>query len=517
MNKNKIKGAGIIFWVLCCILVFFSNTSFSQYKYSENCQQSYRAIFSLQFAEARRLIAKERNADPQNLIPVYLENYLDCLTLFINEEPSLYRYLKEKKSQRLSLLEKGNKNSPFYRFCLAQVHLQWAFARLKFSDHTLAAIEVRKAYNLLQDNEKQFPDFLLNKTSLGIVHVAFGLIPENYRWVSDFLGFSGSVDQGINEIRNMATYLGNDRLCVLYKPEAAFYLAFITLNLQQYKNESRKVLDILNIQEDQEVNNSPLMIFAKSSILMKTGNNDEAIKMLQGRHLSLNRFPFHYLDYLEGVARLNNLDFSAWNNFDVFVRSFKGRNYVISAHQRMAWIVFLKGDSLKYRQLVNNLRQNVAFQVDEDKQVIKEINASEYPNYYLLRARLLFDGGYYTRALSVLLNNPVNITAKTKKDLIEYSYRLGRIYHESGNITMALEYYEKTINNGKSDPYYFALASAWQMGLIYENLMDWKKAEASYHRCLTIDTHEYKSSLRQKAKAGLERVKWKLKPDSERS
>jgi tetratricopeptide (TPR) repeat protein len=302
----------------------------------------------------------------------------------------------------------------------------------------------------------------------------------------------------------------------LYKPEAAFYLAFIALNLHQDKNESGRVLSVINMLEDDEAEKSPMLIFAKASILMKTGKNNEAIQVLHGRHLLAKSYPFYYLDYLEGVARLNNLDFSATTNFEAFVNSFKGRNYLMAARQRMSWIAFLKGDSAQYRKWVNDVRQNEAFQVDEDKQVLREISESEFPNYHLLRARLLFDGGYYSRALAEMLDNPVNVIVKSKKDFIEYLYRLGRIYHQSGNTALALGYYEKTIINGISHPYYFAVAAAWQMGIIYENQMEWEKAEASYKRCLSMDTPEYKTSLRQKAKAGLERVRWKLKPDPER-
>jgi len=506
-----VKAPLIIILMISGAFLFFINPSFSQYNFDKNCQLSYQAVMSLKFTEAKRLIEQERTSDPHNLIPVYLDNLMDCLTLLISEDQVLYRHFKEKQSLRLSLLEKGKQNSPFYRFCLAQTYLHWAVTRLKFNDYAVAANELRLAYNLLKNNEKQFPDFLLNNIGLGVVHVTLGLIPDNYRWIATLLGLKGSMDQGINEIRQIALYSGNDNLALLYKPEAAFYLAFISMNLQQNKNEAKAVLKILNALDSSNIDKNPLLIYVRASILMKTGQNDDALKVLKQRSTLHDRFPFLYLDYLEGIARLNKLDFSASDYFKVFINKYKGRNYLMSALQRLSWIAYLKGDSTQYNQLATRIRKKVYLQVDEDKQASKETNSVDYPNSYLLRARLLFDGGYYFLALNELLDKPVNFIVKTKKDFIEYTYRLGRIYHESDKISKALEYYQNTIDHGKSSPFYFAAAAAWQMGLIYENQKDWGNAETSYRLSLSIDTQEYKTSLRQKAKAGLERINRNVK------
>ena len=145
--------------------------------------------------------------------------------------------------------------------------------------------------------------------------------------------------------------------------------------------------------------------------------------------------------------------------------------------------------------------------MDEDKQAEHEARQGVPPNIVLLRARLLFDGGYYDMAINELLNNSVKIAVKSKRDLLEYTYRLGRIYHESGNLSKALENYRQTIIRGKTEPYYFAASAAYQMGLLYENKEAYAKADSAYHLCLTIKSPEYQTSLHQKAKAGLNRLK----------
>jgi len=47
--------------------------------------------------------------------------------------------------------------------------------------------------------------------------------------------------------------------------------------------------------------------------------------------------------------------------------------------------------------------------------------------------------------------------------------------------------------------------------LIYENKGAYARADSAYHLCLSIKPREYKTSLHQKAKAGLNRLK-KVQP-----
>ena len=488
--------------------LLFIPPSHSQFDFNQNCQQAYQAVFSLNFPQAQKIISIEKRESPDNLIPVYLENYIDFLTLIIGEEQAVYDQLKNRMDGRITLLEKGRKDSPYYNFCLGQVYLQWAFARLKFGDYTTAAFEIHKAYDLFGANEKKYPDFLINRTGMGVLHVVVSLIPDNYRWVSSLIGIIGSMESGLKEIRQVADYSGSDHITMMYKQEAAFFLAFLVLNVQRDKTRAMQMLDLMKNQEgDDPLSPSPLMIFARATILMKNGLNDQAINVLHERTSGVQTFGFCYLDYLEGVARLNKLDHGASRFFEQFISGFRGRNYIRSAYQKLAWISLLQGDSLAYRKQLNLVLTKGASMVDEDKQAENEARQGVPPNVVLLRARLLFDGGYYDMAVNELLNNSVKIAVKSKRDLLEYTYRLGRIYHETGNLAKALENYRQTVIRGKTEPYYFAVSAAYQMGLLYESKEAYAKADSAYRLCLSIKSPEYKTSLHQKAKAGLNRLK----------
>jgi tetratricopeptide (TPR) repeat protein len=501
---KKLKTRFGIISILSWAFLFSFSPLYAQYKYSENCLKAYQAILDLHFAEARQLIAAEKSLDHSNLIPLSLENYIDFLTLFIGEERSQYEQIKPKFLSRIDLLAKGSRTSPFYCFCLGEANLQWAFIQLKFGEYTQAALKIRKAHQWFTENQASYPNFIPNKIGLGITHFVGGIVPDSYKWLANLIGMDGTINQAVEELTSVAVYNGNDILVKTYKTEALYYLAVISANLFKNKSEALKIIDLF----DNEIKpQSPLVIFAKAGILMKNGKNEAALKLLSERQRDHGSFPFYYLDFMEGMARLNKLDSSSMSNFRFFTGHFKGINYIKAVWQKIGWLNFLQGDTAAYFRSMQKVINSGNAVVDEDKQALREAQANQAPNLILLKTRLLFDGGYYDEALAELLNNSTKKYLLNRKDFIEYTYRLGRIYHESGNTDKAIHYYYLTIQRGKHEPWYFAAASALQMGLIYENRGDLVRADSAYHVCLICKPAEYKNSLGQKAKAGINRIK----------
>ena len=479
----------------------------SHFHFSETCRQAYTAVLDLRFAEAGRLLAIERKADPANLVPVYVENLRDFLVLAIGEERSDYDRLKSMREKRMKILETGDPESPWYAFSLGEVSLQWAVARLKFGDYAGAALDLRRAGRYLRENRLKHPAFLPGRTGLGVVRVMAGLVPPKYRWAGQLAGLDGSVEEGISDIRAVASYDGPDPVVRMFRTQAVFFLAFLELNVVRDRKTALALLPELRAAGDGLAGAaSPLLVYASASILMRNGRNDEALQVLSGRTTLPGQYPFHYLDYLEGLARLQSLDLSAAACFDRYIDRFRGVNYTRAARQRLAWIRLLQGDEPGYRQLMAGMDPLVSGLTDEDRQACLEARDKRAPGLVLLRARLLFDGGYYGQALDQLLNHPVAATVGSRRDLLEYSYRLGRIYHETGLRDRAEACYLQTIERGRNESWYFAAGAAYQLGLMRESAGDTAGAAAAYRVCLSIEPEEYKTSLHQKAKAGLSRL-----------
>ena len=95
--------------------------------------------------------------NPTNgFIPLH-QNYIDFLTIIIGEEKSYFDNAIQQKEVRMELLQSKNEDSPYYLYSQAEIHLQWAFSRLKFDQYSTAAYEFIKAYNLLEENQENIP------------------------------------------------------------------------------------------------------------------------------------------------------------------------------------------------------------------------------------------------------------------------------------------------------------------------------------------------------------------------
>ncbi len=475
-----------------------------QYDFNQRCRDAYSAIISLKFEKGKALIEQEKQAHPDNNIPYLLDNYIYFLTVFIGEEEAVFEELEDKKDDIVDRLEEGDESSPYYRYCLAQVNLQWAVARTKFKEYVSATLEINRAYRMLEENREEYPDFLPNLINLGLLHTMIGTIPDNYNWVKRMVGIEGTIDEGVNEILSVLNESLHNPEYSHYKAECLFYLSFIQMNLMTNKS---KTLDYIRIIEQDPTNlQNPMAIYAIARIYMKNGMNDKAIDILVNRPLGDEYFPFYYLDYLTGLAKLHRLDDDANKYFFKYVINFKGINYIKDAYQKIAWHYFVHGNTDKYHEYIAKVEKYGNTIVDADKQAEREAEKETLPNYHLLRARLLFDGGYYEKAVEDLTAENKEDFLRDKQDELEYTYRLGRIYHEWGKIDDGIRFYQQTIEDGSKSETYYAANSALQLGQIYEQQHRYDLAIHYYEAAQSMENKEYRNSINQKAKAGLNRV-----------
>lgn len=481
--------------------------SAADYSMNQNCLKAYDLILELRFDEAQELLKKEKSSNPSNRIIPYLENYRDFLRIIISEEELVFNSLSDQKKSRLAQLESGNPESPWHLYCQAQVNMQWAFARIKFGEYTTAALELNRSYRQLTRNRELFPDFSPNNAALGLLHVLIGSVPDKYKWLSDALSFHGSVNQGISEFRKIIEYPETQTHFPFLRSEGLFLFSFITLNFSAMPEDSKHLNGLLESPENKAlIAKSPLLVYAASAYYLNNGKNELALRLLQNRPKGPAYFPFYYLEYLTGTAKLHKLDPEARLYFLRFVVNFKGKNFIKSAYQRLAWIELLKDNVSGYSDYMDRVKLLGSNDLDGDRQAMKDAALQKPPDKTLLKARLLFDGGYYSKALSELKNSDVGHTA-SPREKIEHTYRLARIYHKSGNSKEAIINYSETLNKGAAFPFYFAANSALQLGLIYEASGNKEKARSYYRKCLSLEYDEYQNSISQKAKAGLSRLK----------
>ena len=492
----------IPFFLFLSFLFFYTpSIQASHFEFTPAAKAAYQKALHLRFTEARQMVAQIKIDDPENLIVYQIENYIDFFTVFLNENKKEFKELEKNKNFRLEQLSRGDKESPYYLYTQAEVKLQWALVRLKFEEYFTAFNEVRSAYKLLNKNLKKFPDFKASKKSLGILHALIGTVPDQYKWGIKLLGgMSGTIDQGRKEIEEVLEYAKHNDF--IFEEETLVMYALLMLNLNNEKEAAWGLLSNSRLNPK----GNPLACFVLANVAVHTGRNDEAIRLLESRPQGPSFHPFPYLDYMLGLSKLYRLDADAGIYFQRYLVNFRGRNYIKEAYQKMAWLSLISGDQKSYRNLIANCEDKGAAVIGGDKNAEKEARTAAMPHPDLLRARLLYDGGYYDRAY-LLLQKISKSDFPAKRSRLEYTYRLGRITHAQNKRKDALKHYQETIEQGRSESYYFACNAALQMGLLFEEEEDTRRAEIYYKMALGMRPDEYRNSLHQKAKAGLNRLK----------
>lgn len=459
---------------------------------------AYADASSLKIQSARLKLEKLKAGQPDNVLIHYIENYADFFQLFIQEDYALFKKLHRQKARRLDVIKQATADSPYYLFCQAEILLQWATVRLKFDEKIAAAKDVYDAYLLLEKNRKLYPDFQENLKSLSIIHALAESVPS---WVRKMMGVQGSVALGTQEIKALAEHPSTVRS--MYRDEIIAIYSYILLYLNNQKEEAYRLYQKYPLDHT----DNPLICFLKATVTHKSGRNDEALRILSEKPSGPEYLDFFYLDFLTGKYKLYKLDPDASIHIERFLKNFKGRHYIKEAWQKMSWHAWvIRQDATAYETMRSNC-QGLGFRlIDEDVQAYRESSGRVLPDRDLLKARLLFDGGYFKEAYDLLTAKSMFYTSGLSDG--EFYYRMGRITDELEKTQEAINYYTQTIVKGDPARYY-PCSAALYLGLIAEEKKEYAKARKYFNQCLSLNPEGYASSLHQKAKAGLDRIKGK--------
>ncbi|HCS21637.1 MAG TPA: hypothetical protein DIW47_13950 [Bacteroidetes bacterium] len=488
-------------FLICFLLPQLGTAAGNAFVFTAPLVEAYHHILALRFDKGLALLESERKKNPSSPALAFISDYHFFLKSFINEDVKSFESEIDDFDSRLAILEKGDKNSPYYFYCQAELLVHQAALRFKFRDYVRGANNVRDAYNLLEKNIRLYPAFKPHYKSMGMLEVLVGTVPPKYSWVTSMLGMEGDIEAGMQKINSFRKAPYQNPETEMLKEEALFLYSFLQLHIVKEKEESWKEIEAAT----RDYRTNLLHCYARASVGMHCKKTDEVITTLKNRPRGEEYARFYFLDYMLGTAYLHKQDSNAATYLNIFVSLFKGENYIKDAYRKLAWHYLCAGDETKYSIYMNLAGRKGKDQVDEDKDALKEANGDERPEPRILKARLLFDGGYYSQALAILL--PLsNEKWSRPKDHAEYVYRLARVYHESRDETKAISNYQKTIELGKAQTWYFAANSSLQLGYIYEKRRQYTMAAYYFKQAMNFPNDEYKTSIDHKAKTGLQRV-----------
>ncbi|ANI87955.1 hypothetical protein A9P82_00650 [Arachidicoccus ginsenosidimutans] len=468
------------------------------FDYNEQCGRAYKEFLSLHLTEASLLIKQEEAAHPDNLMAVFLSDYQDCITLLMNGDEEQFDRLKPNLDKRISLIEKGDKNSPWYRACKSGMYMHWAMVYARAGEQYRAAIYFRKAYLLAKDNQKAFPSFVYNKYFLGICETVIGTIPDEYKWLASVLGMKGNVNVGIAKL---TTFIGSTTSTDLFRYEAILASCYLRFYLQHKQEDVWRYVNSRNFPID----GYPLNAFVRINIALNYHKTDVALATLQSIQNTdaYNLLPI--FDYEMGYALLTKLENNAPAYFQKYIGRTKTPSFIKDAYMQMAQSYYLQDNLQKASYCRRQIKNEGNANTDSDKQAVRFANNNAWTAAPVLKARYLIDGGYYNRALEVLNGyNPK--TLPTVTDQLEYYFQTARAYDELGMNDKAIYYYQTTINMGKNRKEHYAARSALQLGFMYEQAGKKEEAIKMYNQCLSMKGHDFQNNIDQQAKAGISRL-----------
>jgi tetratricopeptide (TPR) repeat protein len=471
----------------------------AQYNWNEKAQQIYEAVTSLKIPEARKQIAIEKKASPNNLVLPLLESYADFYELFLNEDITIYQQLEPQFEKKIQQFEKGPKNSPYYLYSLGILHFHKSLAALRFDKTWEAAFDFRKAYLLFKENRKAYPSFTPNDVYFGAITTMVGTIPKGYQWIANILGLSGKISEG-NAL--VLKYINsNDEYSKRCRNEALFVYPYLLMN---FEGNAKKAFAFIE-STPYDFKRNQMHAYMAANLYLNHQQSSKTLGIIQQIDNNDTYLPLPFWHLELGYAYLNELKLDkAQKALTDFIQNFKGKFYVKDAYERLSWIAYMQGDMKKaemYRKLVLSNGNQVT---DADKQAYQNAKKGNWPHPILLKARLFSDGGYQQQALIILAGKNSN-DFTNEADKTEFAYRLGRIYDLMGQDEMAIRFYKSAIEKGMHQPEYFAARAALQTGLIYEKRNQFIKAIESFQQCIDMKDHAFKNSLDQKAKSGIQR------------
>ena len=468
------------------------------FDYDANCNKAYQEYLAMHLVEGRLHLLNEITVNPYNLMGTYIADYEDCIVLLLNCDKEEYKRRQSHMDQRLELLEKGDHNSPWYRFCKAGVYLHWAMINMRMGDMYHQAVYFRKSFMLLKENNKLFPAFEYNSVFGGLQEAVAGSLPSNYKWLAALFGIKGSIKKGTEKL---AGFVSTHNAGQPMYAETVLYYLFTRFYLLA---EQKEVWDFLNSPRFSTHDNL-LNTFVKATLALDYRKADAAIETLQQTSgvADYNRYPV--FEYQMGMALLTRCDTGCVHYFGQYLARNKSDLFVKDAWQKMAFAWYVNGNTAKAEYCRREAGNHGSTRIDADKQAEKFVESNVWPNKSLLQARLLIEGGYYARAMALLNGLSVN-QLSNPADKAEYYFRLGRVYEETSDYNKAVGQYQNAINTGKERHEQFAARAALQKGRVFEKQGKPQQAIASYRECLDMPEHDFQNSIDNQAKAGLNRL-----------
>ncbi|WP_286746834.1 MULTISPECIES: tetratricopeptide repeat protein [Roseivirga] len=424
-----------------------------------------------------------------DLQEIYTQNLHDFVYLIFHESDSAYEALKPLEDQRLKAISKASDQSAWKGFVEAELKLQWGFLKLKYGDEWGAFWAIRSANKSIERNLKAHPDFQLNHRTRGLLQILFGVTPENYRWVFNLFGMRGTVNDGLNQLKQVPNTHSMQSL------ESAIILGMVYSHLLE--NFSMAPSFIAN----HKWSNTPLASYFQGIIMAKSHRAEEARQLF---YQVRSKVPF--AAYLLGETYFQQGKYTeAIDHFSSFIQSFKGASYQKDALLKMGLSAKFMNRPSEFNHYIRQAKEKGSSGTEIDKNAEKILENLGQTHWPMLQLRFAIDGGFYEFSQSLI--ESIEREPLTELLQVELTYRKARMAHLQNRSKTAIELYRAVIDKAEMiEESYYAPNAFLQLGYLQQQQGQNTMAKMYFERVLSFKKHPYKSSLDSKASLALSQL-----------
>ncbi|MDX1906771.1 MAG: hypothetical protein SF053_07025 [Bacteroidia bacterium] len=458
----------------------------------------------LHLADAERQITAMSSKPWQ----AYYRAHLPIYKYFATQDPAYAQTLRTNWDATIASVSALPATDPLRNVLLAELNCKRSFIEFLDENYLAATRYGRAGRSLIMQNQQKFPDNIDQKKTLGLMNVLLGSIPAKYQWVTGSLGFTGDLDAGVQQLQEFAAK-GS-----LLRMEAQVILFVVEKNML-----NRTDLAIKRIETERKRYTSPniMLDFLQASAHLSIKQNDAGLGVLARKSQYINAgkaFFIPYWDYLLGKGHYYKDDLpNAQMYLAQFLRGYKGKLFRADANFRLGMALTMSGAYTVGKTFFKSVISSAGgFDEDEYAKHMANKFLTIPPSTQaisLFKARNLFDGGYFEKAITVLRDlEAAGLSKLSVDDRAELYYRYGRIYHSQGKLAIASSYYRRCVNEPSSSESQWLQAYSYSyMGDIARQSGNSPTAKVNYEKALSYNGYFYQSGLQNRCKVALSELK----------
>lgn len=482
--------------LILTLIVLFTQKAHAKYVLTKNCKLAYTQLMDLKIISARKTLGNEIKENPDNYYAYYLAHYVDAFDLMLNTNEEAYLIFIENYEKRREIMDDQDSDSPYYLAFEGEMQLYTGIFNIIMGDRFSGVRKAFGGYKKIYKNLDDHPDFMPSIKISALFNIALSNLPPFIRWVVGTFGISGNEEKGFLEMNAYFEHTKN--IDGLNADAALFTILAYKLNkdpLRGYQAYS---------EIDPEVLNHTLLDYFYANVAYRSGFNAHAEELINKIDLADIEVPFYPYFYKKGKILLRKLDPEAGYYLKEYLDLYKANDYRKEINYQLATFYLINENMPKFEMYKELTCEEGDKVTQRNREATYDCQLDYIPDPELVKANLLLDGSYLDRFNATITSYPISESTFLPYAL-KYYLLMGRYNVSLGDASAAEKLFNRVIDEGEDEDYYFAAEAAMHLGYLYETTNS-LLAKKYYEMAIDLYKSDYYEYIDDSSKKGLKRL-----------